>query len=252
MIKLGVVPYLNPLPLYFSLRHRPDIEIVADFPANLGARLMAGEFDAALLPVADHIRGIGDGILGDGIVGATGQVRSVMLFSNVPIEEITSVALDTSSHTSVNLIRVILRDFYGLSPTYTPHPPELNEMLRAADAAVLIGDPALEAAQNPGNAFVYDMANEWQKGTGLPFVFAGWIAGPRLQNREELEVVLNSARDEGEKLIREIVAENPIGTSLPDDVVTSYLTDTIQYHLTPAHRAGLEEFARRLRSFKNL
>lgn len=249
MLKLGVVPYLNPLPLYFSLRNRPDIEIFADFPANLGARLMAGEFDAALLPIADHIRGIGNGILGDGIVGATGEVRSVMLFSNVPIDQIHSVALDTSSHTSVNLIRIILRDFYGLNPTYKQHPPQLKEMLAAADAAVLIGDPALEAAQNPGDMLVYDLANEWQKGTGLPFVFAAWVVGPKLQNREELEELLNSARDEGEKQIAEIVAANPICTALPDDVVTSYLTDTIQYHLTSAHRAGLEEFGRRLRTF---
>ncbi|HEX8463977.1 MAG TPA: menaquinone biosynthesis protein [Abditibacterium sp.] len=245
-LKLGVVPYLNPLPLYFSLRNRSDIEIVADFPSRLGARLDAGEFDAALLPVADHIRGLGDGILGDAIVGATGQVRSVLLFSRVEIDKIRRVALDTSSHTSVALIRVILHDFYGLKPRFFDHPPDLEAMLQRADAAVLIGDPALVAAQNSGDWRVYDMAELWHRSTGKSFVFAAWIARHGLENRAELENLLNSARDEGETQIAAIVAANPLGTSLPDAVVQSYLTKAIQYHLTPSHRAGLEEFGRRL------
>ncbi|RYG64694.1 hypothetical protein EON80_18755 [bacterium] len=245
--RLGVVPYLNPLPLYFTLRENPEVEIFADFPANLGKRLMAGECDAALLPVADHLRGIGDGLLGDGIVGATGEVRSVMLFSKIPIEEIQSVALDTSSHSSVALIQVILRDFYGLKPTLTLQPPQLDQMLKHADAAVLIGDPALKAFQSPGSLHVYDMAGLWHRFTGLSFVFAAWTATPGLEGRNELVALLNSARDAGEKRVEEIVAANPVGTSLSDEVVNDYLSHVIQYHLTPAHQAGMEEFGRRLK-----
>jgi chorismate dehydratase len=250
--RLGIVPYLNPLPLYFTLRHRSDIEIFLDFPSNLGARLENGECDAALLPVADHIRGIGDGLLGDAIVGATGEVRSVMLFSRVPLEEITSVALDTSSHSSVALIQVILRDFVSLKPTFVPHGPQLEAMLQVADAAVLIGDPALSAFQNPGALHVYDMAGLWHRFTGLSFVFAAWTARPALEGRDELASLLNRARDEGEKCIPQIVAANPIGTSLPDAVVASYLSNAIQYRLTPSHRAGLEEFRRRLKAMETL
>jgi chorismate dehydratase len=245
--RLGVVPYLNPLPLYFTLRERSDIEIFADFPANLGARLMRGECDAALMPVADHLRGIGDGLLGDGIVGATQEVRSVMLFSKVPIKEITSVALDTSSHSSVALIQVLLRDFYDLCPTVTLQPPILGQMLDQADAAVLIGDPALKAFQSPGSLHVYDMAGLWHRFTGLSFVFAAWTARPGLERREELVEVLNHARDEGETRVAEIVAANPIGTSLPDPIVHDYLENVIQYRLTPAHRAGMEQFGQRLK-----
>lgn len=244
--RLGVVPYLNPLPLYFTLRDRSDIEIFADFPANLGRRLMNGECDAALMPVADHLRGIGDGLIGDGIVGATREVRSVMLYSKIPIEEVQSVALDTSSHSSVALIQVILRDFYGLRPQLTLQPPILGQMLDHADAAVLIGDPALKAFQNPGDLHVYDMAELWHRFTGLSFVFAAWTARPNLENRIELEQLLNHGRDEGETRIDEIVAVNPIATTLPDGVVHDYLSNVIQYHLSPAHRAGMEEFGRRL------
>ncbi len=245
-LKLGVVPYLNPLPLYFSLRGQKDIEITADFPSELGARLENGEFDAALLPVADHIRGIGDGILGDGIVGATNQVRSVLLLSKVEIEKIQSVVLDTSSHSSVALTRVILSDFYGLNPYFSDHAPDLSAMLKNADAAVLIGDPALTAFQKPGPLHVYDLANLWHRFTGKSFVFAAWIARKGLENRAEIAALLNRARDEGITQIPQIVAENPVGTALPDAVVESSLREAIQYRMTPAHRAGLDEFARRL------
>lgn len=244
--KLGVVPYLNPLPLYFSLRNRRGIEITADFPAKLGARLQNGEFDAALLPVADHIRGIGDGILSDAIVGASKQVRSVLLFSKVEIEEIRSIALDTSSHSSVALIQILLRDFIGITPKYRDAPPDLSAMLAQNDAALLIGDPALLAARSPGVLHVFDLATLWHHFTGHSFVFAAWIAKPGLQNRAELETLLESARDQGTRQIAAIVAQNPLQTSLSDAVVEDYLRHAIEYHLTPSHRAGMSEFARRL------
>ncbi len=244
--KLGVVPYLNPLPLYFSLKDRPDIEIVADFPANLGARLENGEFDAALLPVADHIRGVGDGILGDAIVGATREVRSVLLFSKVEIDQIESVALDTSSHSSVALIQVLLRDFVKIQPDYQNHAPDLSAMLARNDAALLIGDPALLAARNRGELHVYDLATLWHAFTGKSFVFAAWIARKDLKNRGELENLLQNARNVGTAQISEIVASNPVQTSLPNAVVESYLREAIEYRMIGAHRAGLQEFARRL------
>lgn len=247
-LKLGVVPYLNALPLYFSLRHRRDIEIIADFPANLGARLQNGEFDAALLPVADHIRGIGAGILGDAIVGATREVRSVLLFSRVEIERIGSVALDTSSHSSVALVQVLLRDFVKIAPQYRDAAPDLRAMLGQNDAAVLIGDPALAAFQNPGELHVYDLARLWHDFTGNSFVFAAWIAKKELENRAELETLLQNARDVGTAQIPEIVAQNPLQNSLSAPVVKSYLQDAIEYRLTQGHRAGLDEFAARLRA----
>lgn len=246
-IRLGVVPYLNALPLHWSLRGQSDVEIVTDFPANLGARLQNGEFDAALLPVADHLRGVGAGILGDAIVGATRQVRSVLLFSNLEIKRIESVALDTSSHSSVALIQVILRDFYGLQPRFLNHAPDLDAMMRVADAALLIGDPALEAAQRNAGAKIYDLAALWHNFTGLSFVFAAWTAKTGLENRGDLKMRLNEARDEGQTQISQIVAVNPLQSALPDALVESYLRGAIQYRLTPAHRAGLNEFARRLR-----
>jgi chorismate dehydratase len=244
-LKLGVVPYLNALPLYFSLRERHDVEIVADFPARLGTRLQNGEFDAALLPVADHIRGIGDGILGDAIVGATREVRSVLLFSKSEIENIKTVALDTSSHSSVALTRVLFRDLVKTNPHFIDATPDLETMLENADAALLIGDPALLAAQNC-DFKIYDLATLWHDLTSLSFVFAAWTARTDLQNRAEIAGLLNNARDDGRTRINEIVAANLIKTSLPKTLITDYLRETIEYQMSASHRAGLEEFARRL------
>ena len=204
MFRLGVVSFLNALPLYATLRQHADIEIVPALPAKLAEGLTSGIYDAALMPVVDHLRGVGEGLLGNAIVGATGRVESVMLFSKLPIEAVNSVALDTSSHSSVALTTIIARDFYNLNPRWIHHAPDLKQMLQKADAALLIGDPALIAMQNPGEMRVYDLAGEWQRFTGLSFIFAAWAAraGLEPQRRDELTQILNQARDEGKAQCR--------------------------------------------------
>ena len=248
MFRLGVVSFLNALPLYATLRERDDICIIPALPARLADGLTNGIYDAALMPVVDHLRGVGDGLLGDAIVGATGRVRSVMLFSNVAIENVKSIALDTSSHSSVALTQVIARDFYGLNPRLIHHAPDVAAMLGAADAALLIGDPALIAVQNPGKMHVYDLANEWRKFTGLSFIFAAWAAreGLETEKRDELTQILNQARDEGKANIAQLVAQEPLPPALSPAIVEDYLSNIIEHRRTPSHSAGLEMFRRRL------
>ena len=248
MFRLGVVSFLNALPLYATLRERPDIQIIPALPARLAEGLTAGIYDAALMPVVDHLRGVGDGLLGDAIVGATGRVESVMLFSNVPIEKVKSIALDTSSHSSVALTTIIARDFYGLNPQLIDRAPDLNQMLKAADAALLIGDPALIAMQNPGEMHIYDLAGEWQKFTGLSFIFAAWAARAGLESakRDELTQILNQARDDGKANIPQLVANETLPPQLSPAIVENYLSNIIEHYRTPAHSAGLDEFRRRL------
>ncbi len=246
MFRLGVVSFLNALPLYATLRERDDICIIPALPARLAEGLTNGIYDAALMPVVDHLRGVGDGLLGDAIVGATGRVRSVMLFSNVEIENVQSIALDTSSHSSVALTQVIARDFYHLNPRLIHHAPDVAAMLRAADAALLIGDPALIAVQNPGKMHVYDLANEWREFTGLSFIFATWAARDGLENRDELAQILNQARDDGKANIAQLVAAETLPPQLSPAIVEDYLSNIIEHTRTPSHSAGLEMFARRL------
>ena len=248
MFKLGVVSFLNALPLYATLRARAGIEIIPALPARLADGLTAGAYDAALMPVVDHLRGVGDGLLGDAIVGATGRVESVMIFSKIPMSEVQSIALDTSSHSSVALTNVIARDFYGLNPRLINHAPDLGAMLQVADAALLIGDPALVAMQNPGDLRVYDLAGQWQKLTGKSFIFAAWAARDGLEQskRDELAQILNRARDEGKARIPQLVAGETLPPQLSPAVVENYLSDIIEHTRAPSHSAGLAEFKERL------
>ncbi len=245
---LGTVPYLNALPLIWALERRPDVQLVRLLPSQLGARLGGGELHASLSPVFDVLSGVGESVLGDGIVGATREVRSVLLFHRTPIEAMQSVALDASSHSSVNLTRVLLRDFYRAVPRFADAKPNLANMLAHHDGAVLIGDPALEAAQVAGDWEVLDLARAWHDFTGLSFTFAAWTGRRGLADGEarELAALLNEARDVGVRSVADIVAANPTRSPLPAPVRASYLTDAIEYRLTPAHEAGLREYARRL------
>jgi len=245
---LGTVPYLNALPLIWALEHRPDVELVRLLPSQLGAQLESGVLHASLSPVFDVLNGVGGAILGDAIVGATREVRSVLLFHRAPITELRSVALDSSSHSSVNLTRVLLRDFYKTAPDFSDAPPDLEKMLAYHDGAVLIGDPALEAAQTSGDWQVLDLARAWHDFTGLSFTFAAWT-GKRGLNRDaaqELGGVLDEARDEGAENIERITEENPTRSALSPSVRSSYLSHAIEYRFSPAHQAGLARFARHL------
>jgi len=245
---LGTVPYLNALPLIWALDKRSDVELVRLLPSKLGEQLESGALHASLSPVFDVLSGIGESILGDAIVGATREVRSVLLFHKTPVREMQSVALDTSSHSSVNLTRVLLGDFYKVDPQFNDAPPDLGEMLAHHDGAVLIGDPALEAAQTSGDWQVLDLARAWHDFTHLSFTFAAWTGQRGLNGGDarELAGLLNGARDEGMQNIARIVEENPTHSSLSPSVRHSYMSDAIEYHFSASHQAGLRQFARHL------
>ena len=242
-LRLGVVPYLNALPLYWTLRDQ--CEITKAVPSQLAKQLESGAVDVALLPIADFLRGAGEGIVGDAIIGATREVRSVLLFHRKPISQIQSIALDSSSHTSVNLLRVLCADFWKIWPRFEDRAPDLEAMLSNCDAALLIGDPALQAARKSGDWQILDLASAWHEFTGKSFVFAAWIAREGLENRENLADFLNSARDEGRSLIPQIAAQSH--ENLPIETVESYLTQAIEFQMSPTHAAGLADFGARFR-----
>lgn len=248
MFTLGVVPYLNALPLYHTLGER--VPIVRAVPSQLAPMLARGECDVALIPVVEHLRGVGQEIISDACVGATGSVRSVLMFHHVPIQEIQSVAADLSSRTSVALLHVLLRDSFGINPPFIEARPDLPSMLASHNAALLIGDPALEAAQNPpAGVQVLDLGAAWTQLTDLPFIFAAWVTRRDLPPamREEIAALLSQTRDDGVKIVPQIVRDNPLGSPLSPQIVQSYLSGAIQYRITPQHQMGLNEFKNRCR-----
>lgn len=251
MFTLGVVSYLNALPLYRTLEISGKVKLVPVLPSKLAELLDAGKVDVAMMPIIDHLRGVGDGIVGNACIGATGAVRSVRMHANVPPKKIRTVAADTSSHTSVALLHVLLKDLYNIEPRFIDHKPDLDQMLQTCDAALIIGDTALEIAESPiKSTFMLDLAEGWQQLTGLSFVFAAWIArsGLSASQKEELAQLLNSARNDGLANLKKVVEENIIPTAMNKTQIEEYLRHSIEFTITPAHQAGIEEFARRAKS----
>ncbi|PYV23648.1 MAG: hypothetical protein DMG27_15100, partial [Acidobacteria bacterium] len=167
------------------------------------------------------------------------RVKSVLLLSKAPIEKIRTVALDNSSRTSVALLDILLRRFYGRAVDSVPLAPDPDEMLKRADAALVIGDPAL--AYDGQVAEVYDLAAEWKKFTGVPFVFALWVgrAGAKLA---ELRKDFEESRDFGLARVDEIAEEFAPKYGFEPHEVKVYLTQNIDYTLDEENVKGLRLF----------
>lgn len=244
-LRVGVVNYLNSKPLAwgFLKGHHSDLfEVALHPPARVADLLRDGELDLGLIPAIELQRIPHLKVLPDLCIAATHEVRSVLLISRVPAAEIRRVALDENSRTSVALVRIILEDGHGLEPEYVTHAADLDAMLAEADAALLIGDPALRVDRS--KYVVLDLAEEWRAMTGHPFVFAVWAAAPSA-DLPELPFYFKSSLRYGlsslESLVRECAAE----LALDRSEVREYLTKNLTYFLRADERKGLEEFFRR-------
>jgi chorismate dehydratase len=160
----------------------------------------------------------------------------------VPIGEIGSVALDENSRTSAALVRMILKDRYGLEPVFRAAQANIEEMLAAADAALIIGDPALTVPRE--KYVVLDLAGEWLEMTGLPFVFAVWAARAAVATAD-LVAPFTASLATGLAELDAIVTETAAETGLAPAVLRDYFTRNLRYRMGPAEQAGLAEFLRR-------
>src|SRR5262249_8034640 len=144
-VRIGAVSYLNARPLVEGLSRQPRFEVRYDLPSACARLLHGGEIDLGLIPSIEYARGSGYAIVPDCAVASDGAVASVAIFTSVPIERVRTLALDTSSRTSVALTRVMAARHFGIAPVFVDHRPDLPAMLERAQAALLIGDPALFA-----------------------------------------------------------------------------------------------------------
>jgi chorismate dehydratase len=240
--------YLNAAPLCYSFIYGEQKERCAFLsdaaPARCAELLAEGHADAALIPVIEYQRIAGLKIAPGACVASKSKVQSVILASHVPIDEVRSVALDTSSRTSAALIQIILSRFYGLSPAYQTSPPRIEEMLESNDAALIIGDPAMLIDRS--RLRVYDMAEEWRKHTGLPFVFAFWAIRSNSAALSGGESSLASAVDflaakrEGVEHAAELADIYSAQLGLARDELLRYLTENISYDLDDESLRGLK------------
>lgn len=245
-IRIAASTYLNSAPLVYGFVHgslRLECAFTGDAaPSKCADLLGSGRVEAALIPSIEYRRICGLRAVPGVSVASKTSVRSVLLISRKQISEISTVALDTSSRTSATLVRILLERFYHLKPTYSSYHPSLEQMLEEHDAALLIGDPAMTSDKT--GCYVYDLASEWRKATGLPFVFALWAVGanvPRDKAKRIAEMCLES-KEEGLMAREAIAAEYSQRLGLDADFLKRYITENIDYNLDAENLEGLRHF----------
>ena len=240
LLRIGAVSYLNAEPTVHGLEREAGFRVERDVPARVAERLHAGEVDLALVPSIEYAFG-GYAIVPGVAIASRGPVRSVCLFHREPLERVRRVAVDASSRSSASLVRVLLHARLGRAPEYVPMAPSLERMLAAADAALLIGDPALDAVSDLPRL---DLGEEWTRLTGLPFVYAFW-AGPLGVVSPAGVARLQQALAAGRRALGEIARRQAGGDPARSARYESYLRENIVYELGEREQEGLKEFFRR-------
>ena len=238
---MGAVSYLNTKPLIYGFNNgemKDEIDLVVDHPAHIAEMLKNDQIDVGLVPVAiipelkEHY------IISDYCIGADGEVASVCLFSEVPLKKIETVLLDYQSRTSVELLKILMKEYWMIDPVAESTSSDYCKNIKGTKAGLIIGDRALE--QRNISAYKYDLGMEWKKFTGLPFVFAAWISNKKLSSN--FIDSFNKANKTGLQHIEKVVAENPF--SFFD--LTKYYTSYIKYSLDENAKKGLSAFIDKL------
>ncbi|HKP37123.1 MAG TPA: menaquinone biosynthesis protein [Pyrinomonadaceae bacterium] len=239
--RIAASSYLNTAPLIWSFikgsqRHAVDL-FTDKAPARCAEMLANGEVDIALVPVIEYQRLTDVVIVPEVCVGSRTAVRSVVLATRRNnLKKVERVALDNSSRTSVALVKIIFRDFLGFEPEWKSAEPDLKSMLTNADAALIIGDPAMKI---PRDQFrVFDLASLWHEFTGYGFVFAMWMG--RARASEKIRAVdFAAARDEGLEHLDNIAEQNKSVLGLSRDEIKTYLTENIAFQMDEDMSRGL-------------
>jgi chorismate dehydratase len=242
-IRVGIVNYLNTKPLVYGLERPPineRIELVGDYPSRLAQMLIDNEIDVGLIPVAVLPQLPEYHLVGNYCIGAEGEIASVALFSEVPMDEIKKVYLDYQSRTSVALLKYLMKEYWGISPEIVEAVDEdYRKEIKGETAGLVIGDRAFE--QRKISTFIYDLGSEWRAITGLPFVFAAWVSTKPLP--EDFIMAFDAANGEGLKRIDEIVEAAPF--DLYD--MKKYYNLHLSYRLDEKKRQSLEKFLELIR-----
>ncbi|HSC52215.1 MAG TPA: menaquinone biosynthesis protein [Phnomibacter sp.] len=242
-LKIGAVSYLNTMPLLYGIERSPvrnDIDLITDYPSSVASQLLEGKIDIGLVPVAIIPELPYAEIIGDYCIGADKAVASVCIFSQVPMEQIETVVLDYQSRTSIALAQVLLQKHWKKSVVFKAAKPGFENEIQGTTAAVVIGDRALQLLSTM--PYAYDLAEAWQAFTGLPFVFAAWVANKPIP--ASFVQAFNEANALGLAHIDEVVKMN---ADYPYDL-QEYFRQNISYHLTAEMKTGLELFLNYLKA----
>lgn len=246
-IRVGAVSYLNTRPFLYGIANSglmDEINLIQDYPAIIAEKLLNDDIDVGLIPVAmipflDEAH-----IISNYCIGTEGEVASVAIFSEVPMDQIDTLILDYQSRTSVNLAKILLKEYWKKEVTFEQATPDFIEKISGTTAAVVIGDRAL--VQIKKSAFMYDLGAAWKSYTGLPFVFATWVSNKVLDIH--FIDIFDKANAYGVNHISEVL--NAIEFNEYD--LNYYYTKNLSYLLTDEKRKGLKLFLEKLAKLNNV
>jgi chorismate dehydratase len=265
-LRIAAINFLNPAPLMWDFEHEPGMSRLAQryfihqtTPSACADELIKGVADIGLVPVATCAFDPSLAVVPGCAIASIGDIRSILLVVRHPdgVKAVRKVALDTSSRTSATYTRILFHKYWNPKAEFQSHAPDLEAMLRVADAALLIGDPALLALedreareQRTGEKLVYlDLAHEWRALTGTAWVSAFWAVRPESLSRADIaaDVLVQDfqkSRDNGMKHVEDLVTEWSSRLAVPSETIRTYLTRNIYYYLDGPCLEGLELFYR--------
>lgn len=231
-IKISAVSYTNTKPFIYGIEHSDvlnQIDLSLDIPSNCATKLIEGQVDVGLIPVAVIPLVPNANIIANYCIGSIGAVNSVFIFSDVPVEKIRTVKLDKHSRTSNNLAKVLLKFYWKQEVEFT------KDLDADTDAMVLIGDRTFGKTNE--FPYSYDMGEQWMNFTGLPFVYAAWVANKELPERfkGDFDAALKLGLDNRKKVIAGLPA-------VPNFDLDDYLMNKLEFNLTPSKREALDRF----------
>ena len=250
-LRISAISYLNTAPLMWDFEHGKagsEFDVTYTLPSACARALEARTADIGIIPAAAYAQVPGLMVLPGVAIASRRPVRSILLVSRVPVEKIRTVALDTSSLTSVALTKILFEKWLGSGREFTSMAPNIEEMLAEHDAGLLIGDPALQIDRS--RYFTLDLAEEWIRHTGKPFVFAFWAVRQEALREtapsQDLAAVFQQSRDHGLEPanLDQITREWAPRLALKESDVRTYLTENIYYHLDATCLEGLQLFYR--------
>jgi len=240
MIKISAVSYLNTIPFIDGLRSSSLIDVIdlqLDYPSVCAKKLIKKEVDLALVPVVVIPKLENAHIISDYCIGANGAVDTVCLYSDVPINHIRSITLDYQSETSVALLKILLKEYWMLDPELKEAKIDFEQGINGRDAALVIGDRAFSL--NKKHQYIYDLSFIWRDLTGLPFVFAVWVANKELP--EDFILTFNKALQEGLSNIENNSYQQEGSYRYCDDI-QDYLSNKISYVLDARKLEAMQLF----------
>ncbi|MFT5280457.1 MAG: chorismate dehydratase [Bacteroidia bacterium] len=239
-IRVSAVSYINSFPFIHGLRNHPvlkEVELSLDPPAKCAEKLISGQVDVGLIPVATIPLVKNANIFTPYCIGADGPVESVCLYAECAMDQIQKVLLDPESRTSVRLARILAKSHWNIQPEWVDSDPGFESEIKGKTAGVVIGDRAFKL--NETDLKRWDLSQAWKQMTGLPFVFATWVSNRELP--EQFVSAFNEALDNGLKNRSTAISEM-LPSSLDPDPFQRYVDELIKYDLNAPLRQGMDKF----------